>query len=146
MSDPLPTSQPQPEFFDSTRAGGLSRVWGAAGVIGLVASVALGYLNHQQAAFSWLFAFIYFFTICVGALFWTLVHHATDAEWSVLVRRQLENLAALIPVLAVLFFATIFFTAPLLYGWWTISLVATAPERAGSRSIPGDCTSICHQV
>ncbi len=120
MSDPLPTSQPQPEFFDSTKARGLSRVWGAAGVIGLVASVALGYLNHRQAAFSWLFAFIYFFTICVGALFWTLVHHAKDAEWSVLVRRQLENLAALIPILAVLFFATIFFTAPLLYGWWTI--------------------------
>ena len=29
------------------------------------------------------------------------MHHATDADWSVVVRRQLENIGALLVVLAV---------------------------------------------
>jgi hypothetical protein len=48
-----------------------------------------------------LFGFIYFFTLCCGCLFWTIVHHATDAEWSVVVRRQLENIALLLLALAI---------------------------------------------
>ena len=120
MSDHSHPIEPQPEYFSAEKAGTLSLLCGAAGLLGLGASVFLAMQNREQFAFSWLFAFIYFFTICVGALFWTLVHHATDAEWSVLVRRQLENVAALIPILAVLFFATIFLNAPFLYKWWTM--------------------------
>jgi len=48
--------------------------------------------GQPQFSFSWLFGFFYFFTLCCGCLFWTIVHHATDAEWSVVVRRQLENI------------------------------------------------------
>ena len=120
MSDHSHTSEPQPEFFSAQTAGTWSRISGAAGLLGLGATLVLALQNREQFAYSWLFAFVYFFTICVGALFWTFVHHATDAEWSVLVRRQLENVAALIPVLAVLFFATVFFNAPHLYNWWTM--------------------------
>ena len=58
---------------------------------------------REQFAHSWLFGFAYFFTICVGGLFWTCLHHATDAEWSVVVRRQLENLGKLLPYFALLF-------------------------------------------
>ena len=120
MSDHSHPSEPQAEQFDAGKARTLSLVSGAVGLLGLLATLGLAFNNREQFAFSWLFAFIYFFTICVGALFWTLVHHATDAEWSVLVRRQLENVAALIPVLAVFFFATIFLNAPILYKWWTL--------------------------
>ena len=35
--------------------------------------------------------------------FWTCLHHATDAEWSVVVRRQLENVAKLLPYSALFF-------------------------------------------
>ena len=120
MSDHSHPSEPQPEHFDAGKARVLSRASLAAGILGLAATAFLAVHNREQFAYSWLFAFIYFFTICVGALFWTLVHHATDAEWSVLVRRQLENVAALIPVLAVFFFATVFINAPFLYKWWSI--------------------------
>ncbi len=67
--------------------------------------VLIGFFIDPQAkfAFSYLFAFFFFLTICMGGLFWTLVHHAMDAEWSVVVRRQLENLASLLPVMGVLF-------------------------------------------
>jgi len=120
MSDHSHTSEVQPEQFSVEKARYWSRLSLAAGILGLVSTALMAVDHREQFAFSWLFAFIYFFTVCVGALFWTLVHHATDAEWSVLVRRQLENVGALIPVLAVFFFATIFINAPFLYKWWNL--------------------------
>ena len=47
------------------------------------------------------------------------MHHATDAEWSVVVRRQLENLVALFPVLAVLFIPVLLLRHHL-YDWMNI--------------------------
>ena len=51
------------------------------------------YGAHSQFLFSWLFAFMFFFTISAGSLFWTMLHYAVDAEWSVVVRRILETMA-----------------------------------------------------
>jgi hypothetical protein len=73
-------------------------------------------VDPNQFAFSYLFAFVFFLTICMGGLFWTLVHHAVDAEWSVVVRRQMENLASLLVVMAVLFIPLVF-VAPRLWYW-----------------------------
>lgn len=92
--------------------------------LGLVATALVAYIaifigagyNPVQFAFSYLFAFTFFFTICMGGLFWVLVHHAVDAEWSVVVRRQLENIASLLVVMAVLFVPLVF-VAPILWKW-----------------------------
>lgn len=111
--------EPKAEFFDQRHAGNLPMVLPVAGVIALVASIAWGFSNREQFAYSWLFAFMYFFTLVVGSLFWVLVHHATDAEWSVLVRRVLENVATLIPF-AFLFFIPLIFCAPILWKWWNL--------------------------
>lgn len=73
-------------------------------------------LDVRQFAFSYLFAFVFFFTISLGALFWVIVHHAVDAEWSVVMRRQLENAACLFSALAVLFIPLVF-VAPVLWAW-----------------------------
>lgn len=97
----------------------------AIGIFGLLGSFALawsgGEEGQKQFAFSWLFAILYFFSLTVGSLFWVFVHHATDAEWSVVVRRQLENVAVLIPIIGLFFFAGIFCFAPLLFHWWTLA-------------------------
>jgi len=75
------------------------------GVASLLAALSSGFLAppgselRRQLAFSCLFAFIYFFTILIGCLFWIIVHHSTDSGWGILVRRQMENLAALCIVL-----------------------------------------------
>jgi hypothetical protein len=111
--------QPKAEFFDRKHAGPWRVILPVAALAGIAGCILFGLKNHEQFAFSWLFAFMYFFVICVGALFWTLVHHATDAEWSVAVRRILENVAGLIPV-AFLFFIPLLYCAPLLWKWWTI--------------------------
>jgi hypothetical protein len=70
-------------------------------------------------AHSWLFGFTYFFTICMGCLFWNCLHHATDSDWSVVVRRQLENIASLIPYFAI-FFIPVLALAGVLYKWWSM--------------------------
>lgn len=72
-----------------------------------------------ELAFSWLFAFMFCYTICVGSAFWMFVHHAVDARWSVVVRRIFENIAALLPWLAVLFIPLVWL-APLIWRWMQI--------------------------
>lgn len=108
----------KPEFFDYKHVGGGFLALAVAAVLGLVACFVLGAYDAKQFAFSWLFAFFFFLTICMGGLFWVLVHHAVDAEWSVVVRRQLENIASLLPWMALLFIPLIF-VAPKLWYWMT---------------------------
>jgi hypothetical protein len=113
-------SPPAIERFDSKQLGGLPNILLGAGVAGCLIAL-LGFLvSRDQAAYSWLFGFSYFFTIAVGTLFWTCLHHATDAAWSVVVRRQLENLCTLLPYLAILFLPALIFGAPTLWKWWKI--------------------------
>lgn len=48
--------------------------------------------------YSWLLAVVFFLSLAVGGLFWTMLHHATNSGWGTVVRRLMENLAILIPV------------------------------------------------
>ena len=121
MSDQAASITPlKAEFFDLGKAGGVLMLLAGVSIVGIAGSIVLGLLNHTQFAYSWLFAFTYFFTLCVGSLFWILVHHATDADWSVVVRRVLENAASLLPVMA-LFFIPVLLCAPILFKWWNIA-------------------------
>ncbi|MBX9742595.1 MAG: hypothetical protein K2W99_03535 [Chthoniobacterales bacterium] len=108
-----------PEYFDYKHVGGRFFSLVSIALISLLASILLGIGHPQQFAFSWLFAFIFFLTICIGSLFWILVHHGIDVEWSVGVRRQMENMASLFPVMA-LFFIPLIFVAPILWKWMLI--------------------------
>src|SRR5215831_17154543 len=120
MSERLDTApMPEGEYFDSRRFTGLSTLLGAIAVVSLVLCLVGAFVNPHQFSYSWLFAFAFFFTLCAGCFFWTIVHHATDAEWSVVVRRQLENIAALLTVLALLF-VPILLLRHHLYAWMDI--------------------------
>ena len=66
-------------------------------VIGLIAS-------PTEFGYSWLLAFAFFLSLALGALFLVMVHHLTDAGWSVGIRRFCEHIASLLfPWLAVMF-------------------------------------------
>lgn len=63
----------------------------------------------QQFGYSYLTAFMFCLSLCIGSLFFILIHHLFDAMWSVPLLRIAENMAALffpwmlialIPVLA----------------------------------------------
>src|SRR5437588_6679569 len=116
-SHTIPT--PEGEYFESNRFAGLSSLLGLIAIVALALCVVGAFLNPHQFSYSWLFAFAFFFTLCAGCFFWTIVHHATDADWSVVVRRQLENIAVLLVVLAVLF-VPILLLRRHLYSWMDI--------------------------
>src|SRR6201984_1644900 len=121
MSERLHTPpMPEGEYFDSRRFTGLSTLLGAVAVVSLALCLVGAFVSPHQCSYSWLFAFGFFFTLCAGCFFWTIVHHATDAEWSVVVRRQLENIAILLAVLAV-FFVPILLLRHHLYEWMNIA-------------------------
>ncbi len=120
MSDHSHTPEPKADFFGPQKAGSLALITGIGGVAFTVISIVLAFGDVKQAAFSWLFALAFFFSIGCGALFWVLVHHATDAEWSVVIRRQLENLGSLLPLVGLFFVAGIIFFAPYILKWWNL--------------------------
>jgi len=115
------TPAPEGEYFEEGRFAGLSLLCGGIGIVFLILSFVGAFISPVQFSFSWLFAFIFFFTLCAGCLFWTIVHHVVDAEWSVVIRRQLENIAWIgIPALAVLFLLPLWFVRKDLYRWMDI--------------------------
>jgi hypothetical protein len=74
-----------------------------AAIIGLFLSLIGVLINHVQFAYSWFFAFYYFFTIALGSFFWVTLHYACDSAWSVVIRRTWENVLGLLPLFFVLF-------------------------------------------
>lgn len=90
------------EFFKSP--GLLKLLLAVIGFGGLALFLGLS-LKEERAgamAYSWLFAVVFFLSLAVGGLFWTLLHHASNSGWGTVVRRLMENLATLIPFMLVL--------------------------------------------
>ena len=111
---------PAGEYFEGSRFAGLSFILALVGLAGLALSVVGAFVSPHQFSFSWLFAFAFYFTLLAGCFFWIIVHHVTDAEWSVVVRRQLENLAMLLPLMAVFFIPVLLFRHHI-YEWMNIA-------------------------
>ncbi|MEM7010821.1 MAG: hypothetical protein AAF585_04985, partial [Verrucomicrobiota bacterium] len=104
----------------------ICRVFADSGAIGAgmrqdLADFEICYTRHAEdaahvkytklsgwAAYSYLFATIFFFTIAIGGLFWTILHNATNSGWGTVVRRQMENIAGLIPFVFILMIPLLF--------------------------------------
>jgi hypothetical protein len=80
----------------------------------------LGFLlRPEHFAHAWLVSFMFFLSLCLGALFLVIVHHLFDAGWSVPIRRFCEHLATILfPWMAILFLP-IALLPKLLYSWMT---------------------------
>lgn len=116
----------------------VSRVALIVGVIGLILT-GIGLCCHRvQTLHSYLFAFLYFYTIAAGSFFWIILHHAVDANWSVIVRRTFENVANLMGVMAVLFIPLFIFREDI-WKWTQASELATSTmlqEKQGYLNMP----------
>lgn len=99
-------------------------------VFGLAASAAGYAVDHRQFAFSWLVSLAWAVTLSMGALFFVMIGHLTGAAWSVATRRIKENLAAAIPVGALLFLP-VAFSLHELYEWTHAEIVAHDPLLQG---------------
>jgi hypothetical protein len=91
------------------------------GLIGL-------FVNTKQFAYSYLLAFMFFLSICLGGMFMILLHHLFDANWTAPIRRICEHIAFLLPVMGALFIPIALFALRdanhrggdfLLYQWLT---------------------------
>jgi hypothetical protein len=115
-------------------------VGGVLSVVGLVAS-------PLEFGYSWLLAFVFFLSIALGSLFLVMVHHLTDAGWSVATRRVCEHLATLLfPWLAVLFLplALLAVCGKGTYDWMHVANPATNNlilAKAPVFTIPGFCVT-----
>ncbi|MDB6023384.1 MAG: hypothetical protein JWQ04_3241 [Pedosphaera sp.] len=103
-------------------------------IIGGIGAAIGWYLNPTQFAFSWLLAFMFFLSIGLGGLGFTMLHHLFDAGWSVPVRRIFEQLACLLRWMGLLWLP-IAFLAPNLYEWMR-KLKAGHPDLATTAKLP----------
>lgn len=88
-----------------------------AGVGVLLVGVVLA-LGWQDGAFapSYLVAFLFFLSLALGGLFFTLSQLASRAGWSVVVRRLTEHVGGTLPLFALLF-VPIALVVPALFEW-----------------------------
>ena len=78
-------------------------------LLGAIGCAILGAANPKQFFFSWLMSFLFFLSLVLGALFFTLFMYACQGGWGIVVRRICETVFATVPMMAVLF-------VPLLFG------------------------------
>jgi len=81
------------------------------GVVIFIVALFLGF--NKQAWHAYLLSYFYFMLMPLGALFFISVQYATNASWSVGVRRLSEAITAYLPVACVL-------TLPLVYGAFSL--------------------------
>jgi hypothetical protein len=106
MSRDVASDALRPEQVTIPRGSAFSRlpmVGAAIGGLGLIVSLVLRSGAPKQFAFSWLVAFLFFLSLALGALFFVLIHFATQAGWGIVVRRLAENTMGTLPLFALLF-------------------------------------------
>ena len=93
------------ERIASSKLESIKRIAGGAAVLlGLISAYLLFFAPDKVAgsfAYSWLFAFFFFFTLAVGGCFWTLLHNVSNSGWGTSVRRVMENLGSVFPWMAI---------------------------------------------
>jgi len=89
--DSPPSSSVAP--LDLSRWRNVPVILRAAGGVG--AGIGAAACGLKQFAYSWLLAFMFYLSLCLGGLFLVMVHHLFDASWSVPTRRFCEHLACL---------------------------------------------------
>src|SRR5262245_3890279 len=73
---------------------GVSALIGVAGVVVSLIVSAAGEGGWERFYRSYLMAFMFVLSICLGALFFTILQHCVKAGWSVAIRRIAESVAS----------------------------------------------------
>jgi hypothetical protein len=95
----------------------------AAGVVGLLAGVAGGFLNPTQFFRSYLLAFVFWNGLAIGSLAVLMLQYMTGGAWGIAIRRELEAAARTLPLTAAAF-VPLLFGLHRLYEWTHADAVA----------------------
>lgn len=100
------------EKFEPAKASKLVTILLAMAAIGLGGSLVYFLMGDatQKAgfAYSWLYAIFIGFTFVAGAVFWIMLHNASNSGWGVSIRRLFENLGVLALPLLILALPLVF--------------------------------------
>lgn len=78
--------------------------------------------KQQNFAFKYLSSYMFWLSLAMGGLIFTLIHHASRAGWSTVVRRLAETAMVTVPVLGLLFVPVLLFNHDL-YEWTHLDIV-----------------------
>src|ERR1051326_273526 len=84
---------------------------------GALVSVIGLLVNAKEFAYAWLLGFMFFLSLCLGAMFLVIAHHLFDAGWSVPIRRFCEHIASLLFPWMALLFLPIALLAKTIFPW-----------------------------
>lgn len=115
---PSQNNHSTPEFR-SLLPFGLVVLGGVLTAVGFAES--LYHNSGQEFGFAWLLAFMFYYSIALGALFVVLIHHLTDAGWSVGIRRFCEHLASLLRLPLIVLFLPVGLLGPKIYAWMKLT-------------------------
>jgi hypothetical protein len=119
--------------YKMTERGSIGTIALAIGLIGLAVS-AYGYSSaKQQFFYSYLNSFFFWLWVPLGALFFTMLHHLVNAQWSVVMRRISETVMMNLPLMFI-FFIPLLFGMGELYHWSHPEAVAHDEILAGKQS------------
>jgi hypothetical protein len=93
------------------------------GAVGIIASIIAFFIDREQFFHSWLTAYMYWLTLGLGGLFFTMLHHLVGATWSVVVRRLAEAIMSVLPYMFLAFLPIVFGMHDL-YHWTHVEAVA----------------------
>jgi hypothetical protein len=108
LLDSAPADVPPPSLPAPLARGG--RGLAAAGAVLCAAALATA-AGRERFAAGWLWGFTLVWSVALGGLFLTALHHVTHAVWSVSTRRVAEMFASTIPLAALLFLPVLAFLA-----------------------------------
>jgi uncharacterized membrane protein YhaH (DUF805 family) len=86
-----------------TEKGNFGRIALIIAVIGIVLCIVAYTSDHKHFYHAYLTAFGFWLSIALGALFFVMLQHLTNAKWSVVVRRLAESMSATLPWMFLLF-------------------------------------------
>jgi hypothetical protein len=95
------------------------------GGIGLAVLVAGAFINTGEFFQAYLYGFLFWMTLTIGALGWKMLHNLVSGAWGFVIRRLLEAATKTLPVMLVLFVPIVFGMSHL-YEWTHPEAVAAS--------------------
>jgi hypothetical protein len=95
------------ETFKLTEPGAFGKNALIAGILGLALSAAGYFVDSKQFFHSYLVAYVFWTSIGLGGLFFTLLNHLVGAEWGIVLRRISETIMVTLPIMCVFFIPVI---------------------------------------
>ena len=144
MSALQKTLHPEEKYKAGKMGAGLMKIGGGIAALFLVLSVILSVIRDdhwKRFLYSYVIAWSYIFSICVGVFWLVLLHHLVRGRWATVVRRICEAMSMAFPVV---FAAGLVFVIPLLAGYQDLYYWAHPDAAACLHKVAGVCEKALH--